>query len=157
MTVWSAMSVPAIKQTRRSAASSPSSSPPGTGQRSGLELDAYRILLRLPFDIRAADVRDLLLSLDPATMPGIIRLALKRTALFKWKLVQIAKKFGAIDPDADYEKISIHRLLEFLRQYHCAAGSLPRTPHRVHGYRYRAAIVALIRGGEIRLRWARIP
>jgi ATP-dependent Lhr-like helicase len=83
------------------------------GTTVGLELDAYRILLRLPFGIRAADVRDLLLSLDPAHMPGIIRLALKRTALFKWKLVQIAKKFGAIDPDADYEKISIHRLLEF--------------------------------------------
>jgi ATP-dependent helicase Lhr and Lhr-like helicase len=83
------------------------------GTTVGLELDAYRILLRLPFDIRAADVRDLLLSLDPTHMPGIIRLALKRTTLFKWKLVQIAKKFGAIDPDADYEKISIHRLLEF--------------------------------------------
>ncbi len=83
------------------------------GTTVGLELDAYRILLRLPFDIRAADVRDILLSLDPAHMPGIIRLALKRTALFKWKLVQVAKKFGAIDPDADYEKISINRLLEF--------------------------------------------
>ncbi|HSA38341.1 MAG TPA: DEAD/DEAH box helicase [Methanoregula sp.] len=83
------------------------------GTTVGLELDAYRILLRLPFDIRAADVRDLLLSLDPAHMPGIIRLSLKRTALFKWKLVQIAKKFGAVDPDADYEKISIIRLLEF--------------------------------------------
>jgi len=83
------------------------------GTTVGLELDAYRILLRLPFDIRAADVRDLVLSLDPSHMPGIIRLALKRTALFKWKLVQIAKKFGAIDPDADYEKISIHRLLEY--------------------------------------------
>jgi ATP-dependent helicase Lhr and Lhr-like helicase len=83
------------------------------GTTVGLELDAYRILLRLPFDIRAADVQSLLLSLDPAHMPGIIRLALKRTALFKWKLVQIAKKFGAIDADADYEKISIQRLLEF--------------------------------------------
>jgi ATP-dependent Lhr-like helicase len=27
--------------------------------------------------------------------------------------VQIAKKFGAIDPDADYEKISIQRLLDY--------------------------------------------
>jgi ATP-dependent helicase Lhr and Lhr-like helicase len=71
------------------------------------------MLLRLPASIRVADVRDLLLSLDPSHMPGVIRLALKRTALFKWKLVQIAKKFGAIDPDADYEKISIHRLLDF--------------------------------------------
>ncbi|HUH78417.1 MAG TPA: DEAD/DEAH box helicase [Methanoregula sp.] len=83
------------------------------GTTVGIELDAYRMLLRLPNSIRAADVRDFLLELDPATMPGILRLALKRTALFKWKLVQIAKKFGAIDPDADYEKISIHRLLDF--------------------------------------------
>ncbi|MGA2917029.1 DEAD/DEAH box helicase [Methanoregula sp.] len=83
------------------------------GTAVGLELDAYRMLLRLPSAIRAADVRDVLLSLDPAHMAGVLRLALKRTALFKWKLVQIAKKFGAIDPDADYEKISIHRLLEF--------------------------------------------
>jgi ATP-dependent Lhr-like helicase len=83
------------------------------GTTVGLELDAYRMLLRLPSAIRAADVRDVLLSLDPAHMAGVLRLALKRTALFKWKLVQIAKKFGAIDPDADYEKISIHRLLEF--------------------------------------------
>jgi ATP-dependent Lhr-like helicase len=83
------------------------------GTTVGLELDAYRMLLRLPSSIRAADVRDLLLSLDPVHMPGIVRLALKRTALFKWKLVQIAKKFGAIDTDADYEKISIQRLLEY--------------------------------------------
>jgi ATP-dependent Lhr-like helicase len=83
------------------------------GTTVGLELDAYRMLLRLPSSIRAADVRDILLALDPATMPGVLRLALKRTALFKWKLVQIAKKLGAIDPDADYEKISIQRLLEF--------------------------------------------
>ena len=83
------------------------------GTTVGLELDAYRILLRLPSAVRAADVRDFLLSLEPAHMPGILKLALKRTALFKWKLVQIAKKFGAIDPDADYEKISIQRLLDY--------------------------------------------
>src|SRR5208337_456244 len=83
------------------------------GSTVGIELDAYRILLRLPSEVRAADVRDFLLSLEPAHMPGILKLALKRTALFKWKLVQIAKKFGAIDPDADYEKISIQRLLDY--------------------------------------------
>jgi len=83
------------------------------GTTVGIELDAYRILLRLPSNVRAPDVRDILTTLDPAHMPGILRLALKRTALFKWKLVQVAKKFGAIDPDADFERISIHRLLEF--------------------------------------------
>ncbi len=42
------------------------------GTTVGIELDAYRMLLRLPSSIRAADVRDILLSLDPAHMPGIL-------------------------------------------------------------------------------------
>jgi len=80
------------------------------GTTVGIEIDAYRVLLRLPSTIRASDVREALLTLEPAHIRGILGLALKRTALFKWKLVQIAKKFGAIDPDADYERISLHRL-----------------------------------------------
>jgi ATP-dependent Lhr-like helicase len=80
------------------------------GTTVGIEIDAYRALLRLPSTIRASDVKDALMELEPAHIRGILGLALKRTALFKWKLVQIAKKFGAIDPDADYERISLHRL-----------------------------------------------
>ncbi|WP_281175248.1 hypothetical protein [Methanogenium cariaci] len=70
-------------------------------------------MFRLPSGIRAKDIRDLLYSVDPAHIEGLLRLAMKRTALFKYKIVQIAKKFGgAIDAQADYERISIHRLLE---------------------------------------------
>jgi ATP-dependent Lhr-like helicase len=82
------------------------------GTSVGMEIGAYRIYLRLPSTIRAADIRDILVSLDPAHIRGILELAMKRTALFKWKLVQVAKKFGAIDPDADYERISMDRLID---------------------------------------------
>jgi ATP-dependent Lhr-like helicase len=82
------------------------------GTTVGIESGAYRAMLRLPKAVRAAEVREFLLTTDPAHIGGILRLALRRTALFKWKLVQVAKKFGAIDADADYEKISLHRLLE---------------------------------------------
>jgi ATP-dependent helicase Lhr and Lhr-like helicase len=115
----------------------------------GLELDAYRMLLRLPSMIRAADVRDVLLALDPATMPGILRLALKRTALFKWKLVQIAKKFGAIDPDADYEKISIHRLLDFFDNTVVQQEAYRELLSEYMDIDTAAALVTLIRNGKI--------
>jgi len=82
------------------------------GTTVGIEIDAYRIYLRLPSTVKAADVREILCSLEPAHLEGILQLAMKRTALFKWKMVQVAKKFGAIDPDADYERISTHRLVE---------------------------------------------
>lgn len=82
------------------------------GTTVGIESGAYRAMLRLPKTVRAAEVREFLLTTDPAHIGGILRLALRHTALFKWKLVQVAKKFGAIDADADYERISLHRLLE---------------------------------------------
>jgi ATP-dependent Lhr-like helicase len=107
------------------------------------------MLLRLPSMIRAADVRDVLLGLDPATMPGILRLALKRTALFKWKLVQIAKKFGAIDADADYEKISIHRLLDFFDNTVVQQEAYRELLSDYMDIDTAAALVTLIRDGKI--------
>lgn len=118
------------------------------GTTVGLELDAYRMLLRLPSAVRAADVRDLLLSLDPAHMTGVIRLALKRTALFKWKLVQIAKKFGAIDPDADYEKISMQRLLEYFDGTVVQQEAYRELLNDYMDIGTAAAIVGMIRRGE---------
>lgn len=119
------------------------------GTTVGLELDAYRMLLRLPSSIRAADVRDILISLDPDHMPGILRLALKRTALFKWKLVQVAKKFGAIDTDADYEKISIHRLLDFFDNTVVQQEAYRELLSEYMDIMTAAAIVRLVRDGRI--------
>ena len=82
------------------------------GTTVGIEVGAYRFLLRLPSTITPVDVKEILLCIDPPHLGGILALALKRTSLFRWKLVQVAKKFGAIDAEADYERFSIHRLLD---------------------------------------------
>jgi ATP-dependent Lhr-like helicase len=109
------------------------------------------MLLRLPSFIRAAEVRDLLVSLEPTHMSGILRLALKRTALFKWKLVQIAKKFGAIDSDADYEKISIHRLLDFFDNTVVQQEAYRELLAEYMDIDTAAQIVALIKGEKIQV------
>jgi ATP-dependent Lhr-like helicase len=82
-------------------------------------------------------------------MPGVLRLALKRTALFKWKLVQIAKKFGAIDPDADYEKISIQRLLEFFDNTVVQQEAYRELLSEYMDIDMAAAIVGQVREGKI--------
>jgi ATP-dependent Lhr-like helicase len=82
------------------------------GTTVGIEVGAYRILLRLPSTVGPVQVEEALHSLQEGHVEGILTLALKRTALFRWKLVQVAKKFGAIDKDADYERISMNRLLD---------------------------------------------
>ena len=106
----SATSAPATARTRCSPGSSRSSSRPGTARPSGSRSTRTAASSGFPKSLRAAEVREALVSLDPAHIRGLLELGLKRTALYKWKLVQVAKKFGAIDPDADYERLSIHRL-----------------------------------------------
>jgi len=91
------------------------------GTTVGIEVGAYRFLLRLPPEVRSLEVQETLAALEPAHLAGILKLALKRTALFKWKLVQVAKKFGAIDADADYERFSIHRLIDLFDETVIAA------------------------------------
>ncbi len=91
------------------------------GTTVGIEVGAYRFLLRLPENVRTLEVQETLAAIEPEHLPGILKLALKRTALFKWKLVQVAKKFGAIDADADYERFSIHRLIDLFDETVIAA------------------------------------
>ncbi|MDR0439062.1 MAG: DEAD/DEAH box helicase [Methanocalculaceae archaeon] len=82
------------------------------GTSVGVESDAYRIFLRLPKVLRAPNVNEVLCSLEPDHIETILTLTLKKTTLYKWKLIQVAKKFGAIDTNVNYEKISINRLLD---------------------------------------------
>lgn len=121
------------------------------GTTVGIEIDAYRIYLRLPSSVRAAEVRDILLGLDPLHMEGILQLAMKRTALFKWKMVQVAKKFGAIDQDAEYERISTHRLIELFEGTVVQKEAYRELFSVYMDVPAAARIAALIREGTIRV------
>ncbi len=121
------------------------------GSTIGLELDAYRILLRVPREISVADVRDILTSLDPDHIRGILELAMKRTSLFKWKLVQISKKFGAIDPDADYERLSHHRLADLLSHPQIQEETYRELFTRYMDVSHAIGIMRAIHAGEIQV------
>ncbi|MDF1557772.1 MAG: DEAD/DEAH box helicase [ANME-2 cluster archaeon] len=82
------------------------------GTSVAMEIDPYRIKLDLPTRIGAADVVKLIQDLDPTHVEPIIEMSLKHTTFFKWKMIQVAKKFGALDMDADYSRISMQRLLD---------------------------------------------
>lgn len=121
------------------------------GTTIGLELDAYRILLRVPKEISVTDVREILTDLKPEHVQGILELAIKRTSLFKWKLVQISKKFGAIDPDADYERLSLHRLAYLLNYPQIQEETYRELFTRYMDVPHATEIIKSIHSGEIRI------
>ncbi|MFB6165964.1 MAG: DEAD/DEAH box helicase [Haloarculaceae archaeon] len=67
-----------------------------TGSSVGLEVDPYRIGLEVPSGVTVSDVLDVIEETDPAHVGALIELSLKHADALKFKLAQVAAKFGAL-------------------------------------------------------------
>lgn len=74
--------------------------------------DPYRIAVRLP-EVKIGLVEETFAELEPGHLESVLDLTLKHSSLFQWRLVQVAKRFGAIRKDADLRKVNIRRLVEY--------------------------------------------
>ena len=70
------------------------------GQRAGssvaMEVDPYRIELEVPRQITAGDVIEVLEETDPGHLTALVELSLKNADALKFKLAQVATKFGSL-------------------------------------------------------------
>jgi ATP-dependent Lhr-like helicase len=67
-----------------------------TGSSVGLEVDPYRIELDVPPKVNGQEVAEVLRDTDPDHVEAIIELSLKHSDSLKFKLSQVAAKFGAL-------------------------------------------------------------
>lgn len=82
------------------------------GESIAVHTDPYRIVLELPRDVRGLTIIETLRSIRAENVEGLVRLVIKNSSFLRWRFVHVAKKFGAVDKEADYQTISFNRLFE---------------------------------------------
>ncbi len=82
------------------------------GESVGVHTDPYRIMLELPRDLRPSLVIDTLKSIKAENVEGLVRLVIRNSSHLRWRFVHVAKKFGAVEKEADYQSINFNRLFE---------------------------------------------
>ncbi|MDD1770351.1 MAG: DEAD/DEAH box helicase [Methanomassiliicoccales archaeon] len=82
------------------------------GESIGVHTDPYRIMLELPRDLKPSLVIDTLKSIKAENVEGLVRLVIRNSSHLRWRFVHVAKKFGAVEKDADYQSINFNRLFE---------------------------------------------
>jgi len=82
------------------------------GESVGVQTDPYRIILELPRDVAPSVILDTMRSMKAEGVESLVRLVLKSSSYLRWRFVFVAKKFGAIEKDADYRSVNFTRLAE---------------------------------------------
>ncbi len=87
-----------------------------TGKNIASNSNPYRIILHATRRINPKDIQELFFHTDTETLPHILRIVLPNSSLIHWSLFRVARKFGAIEKDADEKKISFQGLMKIFRQ-----------------------------------------
>jgi len=126
------------------------------GSGVAMEIDPYRIKLELPRRIRATDITKLIMDIDPIFVEPIIEKTLKNTMLLKWKMVHVARKFGALSRDVDYERISMDKLLKIFEGTPMYEEAVREIFHDKLDVENACKVLKMLRSGEISLSAGRL-
>ncbi len=82
------------------------------GTSIGVQTDPYRIVLEVPRAVDPERIVEILNPEDPDALEPLLRVVLKNSAYLRWAFIHVAKKFGAIRRDVDWEAVNVPRLLK---------------------------------------------
>jgi ATP-dependent Lhr-like helicase len=121
-----------------------------TGSSVGMEIDPYRIELEVPRNVRASDAIEVLEITDPDHVEAIIELSLKNADALKFKLAQVAAKFGALKRwKGDANSFGRTRLLEALQDTPVYDEAVREILHEDLDTARAAAVLRRIQSGDV--------
>ena len=81
-----------------------------------MEIDPYRIKLKSSKRMKWETVQQTLDSIDPNYVQALLEKTLKHSFLFKWELLNVAKRFGALRKNFDRKQISADKLIKLFSE-----------------------------------------
>jgi ATP-dependent Lhr-like helicase len=85
------------------------------GSSVAMEVDPYRIKLELPNVVSAKAIAQLINDVKPEFVEPLIEITLRSSTLLKWKIVHIARKFGVLERDVDYDRLNLSKLIDIYK------------------------------------------
>lgn len=77
------------------------------GHSVALQVDAYRIMLHAP-----RIYLEQLFDIEPEVIEPLLSVSLKRTSLFRWKFLHVARRFGVISKDVSFMDINLRKIIK---------------------------------------------
>lgn len=82
------------------------------GETVGMKADAYRILFEFTDKARPDLIKTLIAQTKPENLEKLLEQSLVRTTLFRYKFMHVARRFGLIERGADYQRVSVRRVID---------------------------------------------
>lgn len=76
-----------------------------------MEIDPYRIKLKSGRRLTREVVKQVIDALEPDFVPMLLEKVIRNTVLFRWELLTVAKRFGALRKDYDRTRIAADKLV----------------------------------------------
>jgi len=81
-----------------------------------MEIDPYRIKLKSGRKMKREAVQQTLEAIEPEFVRVLLEKTLKNSFLFKWELLNVAKRFGALRKNFDRKRISADKLIKLFSE-----------------------------------------
>ncbi|MCX8174536.1 MAG: DEAD/DEAH box helicase [Thermoplasmata archaeon] len=125
------------------------------GESVGFSSEPYCIVLELPRSVEIEDVRQVISNLaeNARGLRSVIEKGVGAITYFRWIFVNVAKKFGLIERDADYSQINMERFIEAHRDSEVFREAVEKTIFEHMDIETAMAVLEKIADGEIKVNY----
>lgn len=117
----------------------------------GLQIDPYRIILRIQSPDGTKEALDVLNSFKPGDIREILRFTMPNTDLFHWRFSHIAQRCGIISRDADYGKGYLNKIIEVYRDTPPFREALQEIEHEKLDIPKSEQVLSDLKSGKIKI------